>query len=194
MAMEPIERIVNQIFDLYDKQGASAYAGEKVSQLEHMCQAAMFALEENYDDEVVLAAFMHDLGHLLPAQQETMGEYGTIDHEKIGADHLHNLGFSDRLCRLIASHVNAKRYLTWKDPMYYEQLSEASKITLEYQGGRMNAVEAAGFEEDPLFELYIKMRQWDEAAKVEHQRVPDIKLFHMKAVAHLQKQRVTEHL
>jgi 2-amino-1-hydroxyethylphosphonate dioxygenase (glycine-forming) len=184
-----IEAVVNGIFGLYEQHGAEEYAGEKVSQLEHMCQAAQFALKEGYDDEVVLAAFMHDLGHLLPIHSagESMGGYGMMDHEKAGADYLRAVGFSERMCRLIASHVNAKRYLTWKYPDYYNQLSSASKKTLEYQGGRMEEPEAKQFEADPLFDLYIKMRRWDEAAKIEHQPIPDINMFRSKAIDHLRQ-------
>ena len=186
-ASATIETTVNGIFDLYEQHGAAEYAGEKVSQLEHMCQAAQFAMEEGYDDEVVLAAFLHDVGHLLPIEHESdsMDGYGMMDHEKVGAEYLRRQGFSDRMCRLIASHVNAKRYLTWKYPEYYEQLSGASKKTLEFQGGRMEEPEARNFEADPLFDLYIKMRRWDEAAKVEHQTLPDINIFRDKAHRHL---------
>ena len=187
MAVKQIETIVNEIFDLYDKHGAEEYAGEKVSQLEHMSQAAQLAMDEGYDDEVILAAFLHDVGHLMPIhdENESMNGYGMMDHEKVGAVYLRRVGFSERLCKLIASHVNAKRYLTFKDPEYYHQLSEASKKTLEYQGGRMQEPEAIAFEADPLFDLYIKMRRWDEAAKVEHLPLQDIDLFREKAIAHL---------
>jgi len=189
MPVTRIEHLLDDIFDLYAEHGTSLYAGEKISQLEHMCQAAQLAMREGYDDEVVLAAFLHDIGHLLPVhdEHESMDGYGTVDHEKVGADYLQRLGFSERLCKLIASHVNAKRYLTWKDPGYYSRLSEASKKTLEYQGGRMSPEEAARFEADPLFELYIKMRQWDEAAKVEHLPLEDISLFRKKAARHLER-------
>jgi len=189
MQVKQIESTVNEIFDLYDKHGAAEYAGEKVSQLEHMCQAAQFAMQEGYDDEVVLAAFMHDVGHLLPIhdESESMDGYGMMDHEKLGAQYLRRVGFSDRMCKLIASHVNAKRYLTFKYPAYYNQLSGASKKTLEYQGGSMEEAEAKQFEKDPLFDLYIKMRGWDEAAKVEHQPMPDINMFRAKAIEHLKK-------
>ena len=154
-----------------------------------MCQAAQFAMQEGYDDEVVLAAFMHDVGHLLPVhdESESMDGYGMMDHEKVGAEYLRKVGFSGRMCKLIASHVNAKRYLTYKYPEYYNQLSGASKKTLEYQGGRMEEAEAKKFEADPLFDLYIKMRRWDEAAKVEHQPMPDINMFRLKAIEHLRK-------
>ncbi len=188
MPASQIESIIQDIFDLYEKHGAEEYAGEKVSQLEHMAQAAQLAIQEGYDDEVVLAAFLHDVGHLLPIhdESESMNGYGMMDHEKVGAEYLRKVGFSDRLCKLIASHVNAKRYLTYKYPEYYNQLSAASKKTLEYQGGKMKEAEAKQFEADPLFDLYIKMRLWDEAAKVEHQPLPDINLFRLKASKHLE--------
>ncbi len=182
-----INSIVDGIFQLYEQYGADEYAGEKVSQLEHMYQAARFAMEEGYDDEVVLAAFLHDMGHLIPLQDETesMDGYGMKDHEKVGADYLRRLGFGERLCKLIASHVNAKRYLTATDSGYYEALSEASKRTLAFQGGKMDAEEARLFEEDPLFDLYIKMRRWDEAAKIEGQPVPGIAIFREKTILYL---------
>jgi predicted HD phosphohydrolase len=47
----------------------------------------------------------------------------------------------------------------------YERLSEASRRTLEYQGGVMSAEEAEAFEQDPLCEVSLRMRQWDEQAK-----------------------------
>lgn len=103
-----------------------------------------------------------------------MDGYGTVDHEKVGADHLRGLGFPDRLCRLIESHVAAKRYLTFKNPAYLGRLSEASLATLAFQGGPMTADEAAAFEADPLFPLYLEMRTWDERAKEEHVPVPDL--------------------
>jgi 2-amino-1-hydroxyethylphosphonate dioxygenase (glycine-forming) len=184
------DAVAEEIFELYAENGASEYAGEKVSQLEHMCQAAELAMKEGFDDEVVLAAFLHDIGHLLPVhdESESMNGYGVMDHERAGADYLRNIGFSDRLCRLVASHVDAKRYLTCRFPDYYKQLSVASKKTLEYQGGRMSEEEAFAFESDPLFELYIKMRRWDEAAKIEGRALPDIALFRKKMIIHLEQQ------
>ena len=87
------------------------------------------------------------------------------------------------------SHVEAKRYLTWKDPNYYAQLSDASKKTLEYQGGRMEKDEAEAFEKYPLFDLIIKMRLWDEAAKIEHQPVSDLEDIRNMIIQHLQTRK-----
>ncbi|ULQ52032.1 HD domain-containing protein [Flavihumibacter fluvii] len=175
------QSVTDEIFSLFEQFGAEEYAGEKVSQLEHMYQAAQLATSEGYDDEVILAAFLHDVGHLLPVenkQDRMVGsdglQYGMVEHEKLGAEWLRSMGLGERMCKLIASHVNAKRYLTLKDPEYYDQLSTASKQTLEYQGGRMSPAEAQAFESDPLFELYIRMRRWDEAAKLEDQPVGNL--------------------
>lgn len=189
------ERIVDEIMDLYGQYGAAEYAGEKVSQLEHMSQAAELAMEEGYDEEVVLAAFLHDIGHLLPVhdEQESMNGFGTIDHEKVGAYYLSKLGFSERLCSLIKSHVDAKRYLTFIYPDYYETLSEASKETLEYQGGRMNAEEAIAFENEELFPLYIKMRKWDEAAKETGKSLSLPEKYREMMVRHLMMQKQMNH-
>src|SRR6202012_6278945 len=149
------QAIVNEVFSLYDKYGDEDYIGEPVSQLEHMSQAAALAEEEGYDEEVILAAFFHDIGHLCAenGEAESMDGFGNVDHEQLGADYLRERGFSERLATLVESHVVAKRYLTYKYPEYYNKLSEASKATLEFQGGRMDEAEAAIFEENPDADL-----------------------------------------
>jgi len=166
--MKTIESAVNEIFDLYTLYGEADYIGEPVSQIEHMSQSAQLAMQEGYDDEVILAAFFHDIGHICVTHSEAgknMGGYGMKRHEQIGADFLRARGFSERVAQLVENHVQAKRYLTFQDPDYYHQLSEASKKTLEYQGGVMTEEEAKTFEKDPLFEVSIRMRRWDELAK-----------------------------
>lgn len=164
------QKIADDIIALYKKYSGNEYAGEKVTQLEHMVQAAALAKQGGYDDEMILAAFLHDVGHICAASYagNSMGGFGLMNHEKIGAQYLRNRGFSERITRLVENHVSAKRYLTFKYPEYYDGLSDASKATLEYQGGRMNPDEAALFENDPLCEDFIEMRRWDEMAKEEN--------------------------
>ena len=165
--MENAQNIVDEIFALYEHHGHDDYIGEPVSQLEHMSQSAMLAQRDGYDEEVILAAFFHDIGHLCETRNNAndMGGFGTVRHEKIGADYLLKMGFPLRMARLVENHVQAKRYLTFRYPEYYERLSEASRQTLEYQGGKMTADEARLFESDPLFEASIAMRKWDDLAK-----------------------------
>lgn len=187
MTTAQAEKITNEIMDLYEGYGGNEYAGEKVTQLEHMAQAAQLAEEQGYDEEVILAAFLHDIGHIAEAAKgdNEMDGFGIVDHEALGADFLREKGFSKKVARLVESHVEAKRYLTVKDPAYYGQLSEASKKTLEYQGGPMTPEEAEAFEQYPLFELIIQMRKWDEQAKVEHKPLPDMDHFRQMIFRHL---------
>lgn len=158
-----LQQKIDTLFGLYTTYGHLDY-GEGVTQLMHMVQAAKLAQAEGFEEEVILAAFFHDIGHFLEEGEE-MGIYGKHDHDRMGGEYLVSLGFSDKMAKLVASHVAAKRYLTYKIPGYYEQLSDASKKTLEYQGGPMEAIAAKAFEEDALFDLYLKMRYWDDLAK-----------------------------
>ena len=187
MTIEQAEKTTNEIMDLYKGYGGNEYAGEKVTQLEHMVQAAQLAEEQGYDEEVILAAFLHDIGHISEAArgENEMDGFGIKDHEELGAEFLREKGFSKKVARLVESHVEAKRYLTIKDPAYYAQLSEASKRTLEFQGGPMTEEEAAAFEQYPLFTLIIQMRKWDEEAKIEHKPLPDLQHYREMILRHL---------
>ena len=188
------EKVTDEIMELYNGYGGNEYAGEKVTQLEHMVQAAELAEEQGFDEEVVLAAFLHDIGHISEAAKDAaggvdddnrMGAFGIKDHEELGAEFLRGKGFSKKVCRLVESHVEAKRYLTTRDPAYYAELSDASKKTLEYQGGPMTEEEADAFEQYPLFNLIIQMRKWDEQAKIEHKPLPDLQHYRRMMLRHL---------
>lgn len=191
--MDPIEALqaANEIMALYYKHGGEEYAGEKVSQLEHMVQAAQLAQQHGFDDEVILAAFLHDIGHICEGAQgeNEMEGYGIKSHEEIAARFLAEKGFSKKIISLVQSHVDAKRYLTFRYPQYFEQLSDASKKTLEYQGGKMADEEADAFEKNPLFTLIIQMRKWDEQAKIEGQPLPQLDYYHQLLLNHLQKSK-----
>ncbi len=162
---------VKEIIELYRQKGNETY-GEKVSMLQHMTQCAELALSEGFDDEVVLAAFLHDIGHFIG--QERMGQNDGLHHDSLGAKYLASKGFSTRICVLVGGHVDAKRYLTLVDPLYYQELSEASKKSLELQGGRMTPAEAMKFQESPYFELNLKLRRWDEASKNPNKKATDL--------------------
>lgn len=183
------ERAAEEIIVLYHQFGNEDYIGEPVSQIEHMCQCAQLAEDEGYDEEVILAALFHDIGHLCEhiMQVQQMDGYGVINHEKTGADFLRAKGFSATIASLVENHVQAKRYLTYHFPEYYEQLSDASKQTLIYQGGRMNLEEAMAFEGDPLFDLHIKIRRWDEKAKVVGQTLPSLDRYRKMILRHLKR-------
>ena len=188
-----IDHTADEIIALYTNHGKEDYIGEPVSQIEHMCQCAQLAEVNGADDETILAAFFHDIGHLCEfAAPETgskhMDSFGMVDHEKLGGQFLLSKGFSTNVASMVASHVNAKRYLTFKYPEYYDALSVASKNTLVHQGGRMSPDEALLFEADPLSEKYIALRRWDEQAKEQYKPLPTLDYYRKLIVTHLSKQ------
>ena len=114
-----------------------------------------------------------------------MDGFGVVDHEKLGADFLRSKGFSENIASLVQNHVQAKRYLTYHYPEYYQQLSAASTKTREVQGGAMSLEEAMRFEADKLFDLHIQLRRWDEKAKLEKQPTPPLQKYKDMAMRHL---------
>ncbi len=174
MNMNP-QAIADQIIGLLESHGGSEYIGEPVTKLEHMVQSAMIAEEQQLDDEVIIAAFLHDIGHVCveTSAENDMDGFGVIDHETTGAAYLQSFGFSQRIIDAVANHVPAKRYLCFKYKAYHDALSEASKRTLEFQGGPMSADEAATFEQLEWFEDIIAVRKIDEMAKMEHMPLPE---------------------
>ncbi|MEM7534092.1 MAG: HD domain-containing protein [Chloroflexota bacterium] len=180
----PIE-IVDQIFTLMAESANMEYYGEDVSQLEHALQCAKLAADVHSDDETVIAALLHDIGHVCDPDAEQMGDVGAVDHEGIGADFLLGLGFSAKVAELVQAHVVAKRYLTFAKPEYAAKLSPASVETLKHQGGRMTADEATAFEQDPLFKEKLRMRSWDEQGKTPELAVPPLESYRAMVLAHL---------
>jgi len=169
---------VDEVIAVYAAHGASDYIGEPVSSTDHALQAAACAraAEPAQPDAVVAGALLHDLGHLLglmePGKYERMGDCGVMCHEGLGAAFLERRGFPAATAGLVRNHVQAKRYLTRRDPGYHARLSAASRTTLGFQGGPMTEAEAAEFEADPGHTLVLLMRTWDEAAKVPAKVVP----------------------
>jgi predicted HD phosphohydrolase len=179
------ETIINEVFALYEKHDKN----EPELNLEHVSQAAALAEEEGFEDEVILAAFFHNIGHLCTIDGETKNKFGfdNIDQERLGADFLRERGFSERIASLVESNVIAQRYLSYKYPEYYDHLSATDKLTLELHGGRMTPKEAANFELNPDADLFLRLRYWDDKAKQVSKQLPDIRHIKLLMMSHLYK-------
>ena len=157
-----------EIAYLFRQHGALVY-GEACSVLSHSFQAGELAQQQGLDEELVLAAFLHDIGHLCPLEStqayQKMEAFGIEAHDEWGARYLEARGGSPRLVATVRNHVRAKRYLCYSDPDYYNTLSKASKQTLAHQGGILSKSEGRAFEDDPYFEASIAIRKIDELAK-----------------------------
>lgn len=190
--MTPLQAkaVTEEVIALYRNYGEQDYIGEAVSQLEHMCQAALLAETQGYDEEVILAAFFHDIGHLCEhiMTVSDMEGFGVADHEYIGANFLRDKGYSEKIASLVEGHVQAKRYLTFKNPAYEVSLSQASKETLRQQGGPMNANEAEDFENNDMYQLFIRIREWDDQAKIVDVPLPNLDKYFQMSFRHLLSQ------
>ena len=158
----------DKIINIYNTYGNKDYIGEQMTQTEHALQCAYYAKLYNYDSDVIIAALLHDIGHLLffdNDSKELMDNYGVVRHEDKGAIYLKELGYNDKICSLVRNHVTAKRYLCSSDSRYYDKLSDASKTTMRYQGGLMSSEELKNFEKDLYFKDSIKIRHLDDMGK-----------------------------
>jgi len=157
------------LLELYDAHGDARY-GEGVTQTEHALQCAAEAERDGAPEVLVLAALLHDVGHLLEHDAAILegGEsYGAKQHDLLGAAYLRARGFPERGCAAIAAHVTAKRYLCFAEPGYEDRLSAASRVTLAHQGGPMDAAEASRWRARPEAVDALALRRWDDAGKSE---------------------------
>ena len=142
----------------------SLYIGEKVTMSEHMIQAAMIAERKKSSNSLICACLLHDYGHfILEDPSDLVKKKLDGKHEEIGYEYLKKF-FKQDVVGPIKYHVKAKRYLA-RSKKYYNQLSKASKISLELQGGILNKKESKDFEKNKFFIDAVKLRKFDELAK-----------------------------
>ncbi|MEF7615844.1 phosphonate degradation HD-domain oxygenase [Aquincola sp. MAHUQ-54] len=150
---------------LFQRRGAEQYSGEAVSQLEHALQAAHLAEQSSADDELVTAALLHDLGHLLGDHGDTPTLRGIDDRHEYAAVPLLRSLFGPRLVGAVARHVDAKRWLCAVRPGYHAGLSADSQRSLVLQGGVFAPAAAQAFIAQPHAKEAVQLRLWDDLAK-----------------------------
>lgn len=171
--MNPVDRIVER----FERHGGDQYGGERVRQLEHALQCAALAEAEGATAPLITAALLHDVGHLLHDLGDSPAARGIDDrHEVLGREWLARW-FGDAVTEPVRLHVDAKRYLTATDPGYFATLSRGSVRSLELQGGPFSPDDAAGFIAQPHAAEAVRLRRWDEAAKVPGKATPDLAHF-----------------
>jgi gamma-butyrobetaine dioxygenase len=172
-----VSAAVERILALYRDRGARAYLGEPVSLAEHALQTAAIAERSGAPGQLVAAALVHDVGHLLRASSQNCAGAGVDDrHEELGSAFLARY-FPQAVSEPVRLHVAAKRYLCATDPEYFKRLSAASVVSLGLQGGPMSRDEARAFEAEAYARDAVLLRGWDEAAKIPGCRTPDLEHF-----------------
>jgi phosphonate degradation associated HDIG domain protein len=166
--------VTDEILALYQRRGSDAYFGESVSMTEHALQAAYFAQAATAPPALIVAALLHDVGHLIEDVPSDIADWTTdAHHEEIGSRWLARR-FRPEVSEPVRLHVPAKRYLLATDAGYFAQLSPASVITLKLQGGPMAVHEVAKFETERFYKDAVRVRQWDDQGKVTGLTTPAI--------------------
>ena len=157
---------LDEITSLFSRHGAQSYFGESVSVTEHSLQTAYAGQLEGAPAQLVVAALLHDVGHLMEDVPDDILDWKTdARHEEVGSGWL-ALRFGPEIHEPVRLHVPAKRYLCAVDESYFARLSAASVRTLGLQGGPMSAAEVATFERERFFADAVCIRRWDDQAKV----------------------------
>lgn len=166
------DNIVDFIADIFERQGADSYLGEAVTMSEHMLQGAQLAEQAGAGDELVAAVLLHDIGHYTSEFPPDAQDQGIDNrHNEAGAAVLAPY-FPKSVTDCVRHHVPAKRYLCATDPDYFARLSEASVLTLKLQGGPMSAQEVEAFRRLPNLDDVLRVRIWDDEAKVAGRKTP----------------------
>lgn len=164
--------VTDEILALFGDRGAAEYFGESVSMTEHALQAAYFAHAAAAPPALIVAALLHDVGHLIEDVPSDIADWKVdAHHEAIGSRWLARK-FGPAVWQPVRLHVSAKRYLLATDAGYFANLSPASLITLELQGGPMAAGEVAGFKTEPFYKEAVQVRRWDDQGKVRGLKTP----------------------
>lgn len=160
------------LLQLLIERGGGQYGYEPVTQLEHALQSAMLAERAGEPAAMVVAALFHDIGHLLDESDVTRLERGEDDRHEMRAVSTLRRCFNSNVCGPVALHVAAKRFLCATEPGYLEQLSSASRQSLAVQGGAMSTTEVARFTATRHARASIRLRQYDDLAKIPNCETP----------------------
>lgn len=168
------EAVLQRIEAIYLTRGQRLYSSahaERVTALAHALQCAQLAEWAHATEELVTAALLHDLGHLLMDQPAADDE---DDRHEVRALDLLCADFGPAVTEPIRLHVQAKRYLCARERGYFDGLSPASVHTLGLQGGVMSPEEASDFEAQPFAMDAVQLRRWDDLAKEPGKSTPSL--------------------
>lgn len=140
--------LLQSLRDVWDEQD--------VDELDHALQSAARAIDDGADDELVLAAALHDIAH-----SPTFEPAAALAHDATAQKWL-TRRFGARVGWLAGRHVDAKRYLAATDPGYRSDLSPTSALSLHAQGGAQVDPALVGH---PWWPDALRLRHYDDAAK-----------------------------
>lgn len=150
------------------------YGLAAINQRQHALQAAQLAEGMGLPPAEIVAALLHDIGHMVHDLGEDPAAAGVDDlHEARGEEYLRHW-FGPEVTEPVRLHVAAKRFLCATEADYFAKLSPDSVLSLSLQGGPMSAEEVAAFRANPAWEAAVRLRRFDEQAKVKGLATPPV--------------------
>lgn len=174
-----------EIIRLFETRASGQYGREAVSQLEHALQCAQLAEQGGETDETIVAALLHDVGHLIAAEKSSQPDDTQARddlHQYIALPFLRGL-LPDAVLEPMRLHVDAKRYLCGSELGYWGTLSPASQRSLELQGGAYAHKQLATFMAQPFAQEAVRLRRYDDQAKVANKATPALAYYEKKMLA-----------
>lgn len=169
--------IRDELLDIYNRRATGCYGLSAVNQRQHALQAAALAEKQGEAAALIVAALVHDIGHMVHDLGDDPAKEGIDDrHEELGARWLATR-FGLDVTEPVRLHVPAKRYLCSIDATYFGKLTPDSVRSFALQGGPMPPEELRDFERQPHAEAAVRLRRIDEAAKDPHAETPPVEHF-----------------
>ncbi len=178
LILSKMQTIIDQIKTVFSERGQQRYGSEAVTQQQHALQSAYLAEREGASAQLITAALLHDIGHILDKQALPNDDEQDLDdlHEEIAYRWL-LAQFGQEVAAPVQLHVVAKRYLCTVDSLYINLLSPTSLKSYHDQGGSMSTKEVEDFRRHPYFEAATQLRRWDDMAKDPGQETPGLDHF-----------------
>lgn len=173
-----MQTIIDELDAIYEGRAHAPYGLSLINQRAHAVQSGYHALAQGHLPSLVVAALLHDIGHMIHELGEHPAAEGVDDcHEMLGAQWLAER-FGPAVAEPVRLHVAAKRYLCAVEPGYIERLSSDSIESLALQGGPMSPAEQAEFRAEAYCQEAIALRRIDELAKDPQGPLPPFSDFH----------------
>ncbi|MGE0718957.1 MAG: phosphonate degradation HD-domain oxygenase [Alphaproteobacteria bacterium] len=165
---------IDDLFDVLERAGGAQYGQEAVTQLAHALQCAQLAEQEGAPPATILAALLHDVGHLIHEHGDDAALRGIDDRHEASGAALLGRWFDADVTEPIRLHVDAKRWLCRSEAGYFDILSPASVRSLNLQGGVFDEAGADAFIAQPYAQAAVAVRRWDDIGKVPGLETPPL--------------------
>ncbi len=168
---------LEKIAELLTLKADGLYGLSAVNQRQHALQAAWLAEKAGCPEPLIVASLLHDIGHLVHDLGDNPAENGVDDQHEMRGHEFLTVWFGPEVTEPVRLHVAAKRYLCATEADYFSKLSKDSVLSLSLQGGPMSAEEVTAFDSLPESTAAVKLRRFDEQAKVKNLETPAVQHF-----------------